>query len=106
MAGASSTPDQTQDEDKTEESVLGKIKPFEKSLLEIPCFRDAALAGIGGGICLGAVRVIMNKPLKAVKTSIYGGLAIMWISFIYCRYDRARIQRQVEAFDKAMASST
>lgn len=81
------------------------IWPFEKKFSQIPCAREAAIAALLGGPAAGALTLILtNKGLLAYKTSIFSGLAVLWVSFGVCRYKVAQYKEIGEQFREAMRS--
>lgn len=78
--------------------------PFQKNFSDIPCAREAAIAGMTGGIGLGASSIIiMNRYKYAFKTSVYGGFVVFWVAFLSCRYQYAKTKDLSKQFIDSMA---
>lgn len=77
--------------------VLDYLWPFEKKFSEIPCAREAGIAGMVGGIGTGASSIIIfNTPRYAYKTSIFSGFAIFWVTFIVCGIEQRKAKAVVD----------
>lgn len=62
------------------------IWPFEKRFRDIPCARDAAIAGVAGGPITGALVIMVKGNYKqAVPISVMSGMAYFWLYFMVCR---------------------
>lgn len=73
--------------------------PFERKFSQVPCAREAAIAGLTGGIASGALVIVFrNRYLLAYKVSVYSGVGICWLSFSICRYINYQKKKVADQF--------
>lgn len=79
--------------------ILDSLWPFQRKFSEIPGAREAAIAGLLGGVGIGASSIIiLNHAKYAYRTSIYSGFAIFWVTFIFYGLEQRRMKRLSEQF--------
>lgn len=81
------------------------IWPFDRKFSQIPCAREAGIAGLTGGPGLGALAFIKTNSARfAYKTTVYGGFIAFWATFLYCRYEYASRKKLTKRFQDAYKS--
>jgi len=79
------------------------IWPFERKFHQIPCAREAAIAGMFGGAGLGALTVIIRRDtILGAKVIVYGGVGVFWATFLALRYRNNRQKIQSEKYIEAL----
>lgn len=68
-------------------------KSILKNFTKIPCMRTAFLYGIGGGLGTGmAVFLFTSRVKRSSDIGVSVFVAVTLLSFVYCRYDRAKMR--------------
>lgn len=79
--------------------------PFQRNFSEIPCAREASLAALIGGPCIGAVTfALTSKPNITYRNIIYSGFGLFWVTFLGCRYQYNEQKRRARIFQEAFAA--
>lgn len=76
--------------------------PFERKFSQVPCAREAGIAAVIGGPCIGAiVQVLNNNVVKTWNAVGISGFIIFWVAFIKCRVEQDRTKRIAREWQEA-----
>lgn len=82
-----------------------RLWPFERKISQIPCAREAGIASLSAGPCLGAlVLIFKRRPILAFKTTLYSSAGILWGAFGICRINEAGAKLNSESFNSDLSS--
>ncbi|GAU97491.1 hypothetical protein RvY_08775 [Ramazzottius varieornatus] len=91
------------DFEEAQEKKKSSLKLFGKSISDIPCFREAFLYGIVGGLGVGIASFLFTSRVgRSLDFTVYSYAAITAGTWCYCRYEKAHRHLELLRFKHEM----